>query len=229
MSTRTGRVLRVVLDGDLGLAVGAEVLQRAVLAYGGELLGEALGDHDRQRHQLRRVVTGVAEHQPLVAGALLVERVHGAGPALVPGVDALGDVERLPADGHLHAAAVAVEALVGAVVADLEDLLAHQLGHGGVGGGADLARHDHEPGGEQRLDRDATAGVVLDQVVEDGVADLVGDLVGVSLGHGFRGEQASSHSGTHSQVRWFGQTITGRPGSRDGRLRCSGGQPPGPR
>jgi hypothetical protein len=33
-------------------------------------------------------------------------------------------------------------------------------------------------------------GVVLDQVVEDGVADLVSNLVGVTLGHGFRREKA---------------------------------------
>ena len=70
-------VVGVVLDGDLGLAVGAQVGQRAVLADRGELLGEALRDHDRQRHQLVGVVAGVAEHQALVAGALLVERVHG--------------------------------------------------------------------------------------------------------------------------------------------------------
>ena len=111
-------VVGVVLDGDLGLAVGAQVGQRAVLADRGEPLGEALGDHDRQRHQHVGVVAGVAEHQALVAGALLVHRVDRAGARLVAGVDALGDVAGLAADGDHHAARVAVEALLRGVVAD---------------------------------------------------------------------------------------------------------------
>ena len=100
-------VVVVVLDGDLGLAVGTQVGQRAVLADLGEPLGEPVGDHDRQRHQLGGVVAGVAEHQALVAGALLVELVDGAADAvLVAVVDALGDVGGLRADGDLDAAGV---------------------------------------------------------------------------------------------------------------------------
>ena len=115
-------VVRVVLDGDLGLAVGAQVGQRAVLADLGELLGEALGHHDRQRHQHVGVVAGVAEHQALVAGALLVHRVRRSPVRrLVAGVDALGDVAGLAADRDHDAAGRAVEALLGGVVADLED------------------------------------------------------------------------------------------------------------
>ena len=67
-------VVAVVLDGDLGLAVGAQVGHVAVLADRGEPLGEPVGERDRQRHQLGGVVAGVAEHQALVAGALPVER-----------------------------------------------------------------------------------------------------------------------------------------------------------
>jgi hypothetical protein len=49
-STRTG--LPSVLDGDLGLAVGAEPVERAVAAHVGELLGEAVRVVDAHRHQL---------------------------------------------------------------------------------------------------------------------------------------------------------------------------------
>ena len=137
VSTRTGRSSLVVLDGDLGLAVGTQVGQRAVLAHLGEPLGEPVRDGDRQRHQLGGVVAGVAEHQALVAGTLPVQLVVGRADAgLVAVVDARGDVAGLAADRHLHAAGLAVEALVGGVVADLEDLLAHQLGDRGVGVGA---------------------------------------------------------------------------------------------
>ena len=192
-------VVGVVLDGDLGLAVRAQVGQRAVLADLGELLGEALGHHDRQRHQHVGVVAGVAEHQPLVAGALLVHRVHRAGAALVAGVDALGDVAGLAADGDHDAAGGAVEALRGRVVADLEDPLAHDLLDVDVAGGGDLAGHDDEAGGQQGLDRDPAVRVLAQHLVEDRVADLVGDLVGVTLGHRLRGEQTS----WHGVVSWF--------------------------
>ena len=68
-------------------------------------LREALGDHDRQWHQLGGVVARVAEHQALVAGSALVEVVVGGADArLVAVVDALGDVEGLGADGDLDAA-----------------------------------------------------------------------------------------------------------------------------
>ena len=76
-------VVLVVLDGDLGLAVGTQVRQRAVLAHRGQALGQSLRDLDRQREQLRGVVAGVAEHQALVARALAVELVAGTTDALL--------------------------------------------------------------------------------------------------------------------------------------------------
>ena len=74
MSRRTGLVA-VVLDGDLGLAVRAQVRDGAVLADLGQAAGQPVRQRDRQRHQLGRLVAGEAEHQALVAGALRVELV----------------------------------------------------------------------------------------------------------------------------------------------------------
>ncbi len=65
----------VVLHGDLGLAVGPQVVQHAVLAHLGQPARQPVGQRDRQRHQLRGVLDRVAEHQALVAGALGVQRV----------------------------------------------------------------------------------------------------------------------------------------------------------
>jgi hypothetical protein len=161
----------------------------------GQPLGQPVRQGDRQRHQLGRVVARVPEHQPLVAGALLVELVVVAlDPVLVGVVDALGDVGRLRPDGHRHAAGGAVEALLGRVVADLQDLLPDQLGDRRVGLGGDLTGHMDLAGGDQRLHGDPRGGVVLEEGVENGVADLVSDLVGVTLGHGLRSEQAARHS-----------------------------------
>ena len=52
---------------------------------------EPMRKHDRRRHQLRRVVAGKAEHQTLIARALLGRLL----PFRLLGVDALGDVGRL--------------------------------------------------------------------------------------------------------------------------------------
>ena len=83
----------VVLDGDLGLTVGAQVVEHAALADLGEPARKPVSQRDRQRHQLGGVLDGVAEHQALVACALQVERVARALDAgLVGGVDTLGDV-----------------------------------------------------------------------------------------------------------------------------------------
>ena len=167
----------------------------AVLADLGEPPGEPVRQHDRQRHQLGGLVAGVAEHHALVAGALPVELVVGAlDPLLVGVVDALGDVGRLRADRHRDAAGGAVEALLGRVVADVEDRLAHDRGDVDVGRGGDLAGDVHLAGGDQRLDGDPAARVLREQRVEDRVADLVGDLVGVALGDRLGGEQATRHS-----------------------------------
>ena len=207
-------VVGVVLDRDLGLAVRTQVGERPVLADLGQPLREPLGDHDRQRHQLGRVVAGVAEHQALVAGAALVEVVvGGADPRLVAVVDALGDVERLAAEGDLHSAGGPVEALERGVVADVEDRRAHELGDRRVGVGPDLARDHDQTGGEQGLDRGPqvlAVGVVLHQVVEHGVADPVGDLVGVALGHRLRREETSVHARAHSLVRGWEAGLPGR-------------------
>ena len=69
----------LVADGDLCLAVGPQVRQLAGLAHLREPLADPVREHDRQRHQLRRLVRRVAEHHPLVARAEPVERVDVAG------------------------------------------------------------------------------------------------------------------------------------------------------
>ena len=183
----------LVLDGHLGLAVRAQVAQRAVLADLGQLAGQPVRQRDRQRHEFGGVADRVAEHQALVAGALGVQRILlllDAG--LVGLVDAHRDVRGLPADADVHAAGGAVEALLRGVVADLQDALANGVGDVGerlLGRGGDLAHDVHLAGGDQGLHRDARGRVVLQQRIEDRVTDRVTDLVGMSFGHRLAGEQ----------------------------------------
>src|SRR5699024_6665109 len=108
---------------------------------------------------------------------------------------ALGDVRGLRTDRDLDAAGVGVEALLGGVVADPTDHIAHDGRHVAVPAGADLAGDVHESGGDHRLHRHPRAAVLCQQVVEDGVGDLVADLVGVPFGDRFGCEGAQLAGG----------------------------------
>jgi hypothetical protein len=106
------RLIVLVLDRHLALAVGPEEVDLASAAYAGEISHQIVRVHDRGRHQLGRFVAGVAEHQTLVAGALLLEQTLALG-------DALRDVARLRLDCRQHAASLPIEAHARARVTDV--------------------------------------------------------------------------------------------------------------
>src|SRR5690625_2660872 len=89
----THRLVTLVGDRYLRLAVGAQVGEGAMLAYLGEAMRQPVREGDGQGHQLVRLVAGVAEHDPLVAGAGEVEVVVALGLSRL--VYALSDVGRL--------------------------------------------------------------------------------------------------------------------------------------
>jgi hypothetical protein len=109
---------------------------------------------DRHRHQAGRLVAGVAEHQALVAGALVEVEALAF-------VHALRDVARLLAVGDDHRAAVGVEADLGIGVADAADGVARDVLEIDLGVGGDLAGEHHQVVLHQRLGGDARALVLL--------------------------------------------------------------------
>jgi hypothetical protein len=90
---------------------------------------------DREGHQRRRLVGGVAEHHPLVTRTLEVVRVLVLAElsALVRRVDTLSDVGRLGVDGDGDAAGRAIEARARAVVPDVDERGANLGGDVDVG------------------------------------------------------------------------------------------------
>ncbi len=116
--------------------------------------GQPVGQPHRQRHEVLGLGAGVAEHHPLVAGALGVEGVlaRHAGARSSRAVSTpwamSGDCgsmvvitpQVLPSKPH-----------VAVVEADAVDRLADDLGDLDVGGGADLTGHHGEAGGDHRL------------------------------------------------------------------------------
>jgi hypothetical protein len=187
---RAGR-LPLVAHRHLGLAVGGEVVELAGSAHRREPLCQAVREPDRQRHELGSLAHGVAEHDALIARALGVVDVGARPLALLErGIDALGDVRRLPADRDRDAARAPIEPDVARGVADVGDALTHDARDVDVARGGDLAGDVHETRGDERLDGDARMRIDREQSVEDRVGDLVADLVGVPLGDGLGGEEA---------------------------------------
>ncbi len=125
----------LVGDADLGLAVRPQIRQHTHPAHLRQPLGQAMGQPDRERHQIGSLVAGVSEHHPLVAGTLGIEHVlaAGAGPDLEGVVHTLADVGRLLVEGNDHTAGVPIDAEGVVVVADVEDRLADQFGDVDIG------------------------------------------------------------------------------------------------
>ncbi len=185
---RTGWWRVVVLDRDLRLRVGPQVVDLAALEVRAVHLHELVREPDRRGHQLRRLVAREAEHHPLVAGALLLVETLALR-------DALRDVLRLLAERDEHAAGLGVESHVRGRVSDVADDLADQVLVLDLGAGRDLSGEHDEAGLGERLAGDARTRILLEQRVEDRVRDLVAHLVRVThrdrLG---REQRAGSHS-----------------------------------
>jgi hypothetical protein len=170
-----------VADGDLAFGVRTQPRQTAVLAQMGLTLDQTVRQVDRKRHQHRRFVAGVAEHEALVAGALIQVIVAGA-------VDALRDVRALLVVGDQHGAALVVDAVFGVVVADALDCIARDMDVVDVGGRRDFTRQHHQAGVAERFGGDAGGRILRQDGVEDGIRNLVGHLVRVAFRYRFRGE-----------------------------------------
>jgi hypothetical protein len=188
------RVVPHVLDRYLRLAVRAQVGHGTRAADLGQLAGELVREHDRQRHQLGGLAARVAEHQALVARPLPVKLVGPLALAVLERVvDALSDVRRLGADRDRHAAGGPVVSLGRGVVADLQDLLPDDARDVDIRLGGDLAGDMYLAGRDQGFHRHAAARIILDHGIQNDVADLVGHLVRMAFCHRLGSEQAARH------------------------------------
>ena len=123
-----GTIVVSVLNGDLGLGIGEQPGDGAVVT--GSLHGsvELVREEDGQGQELRGLVGGIAEHDTLVTSTELLKSL------LV--VQTLGNIGRLLLDGDEDVASLVVEALLGSIVTDVldsatDDLLVVQTSLGG--------------------------------------------------------------------------------------------------
>ena len=170
----------LVTAGHLGFCVWTQPRQQARFAGFGLTVYQLVRERDRRWHQGSGFVAGVAEHQTLVAGALIFR---------LGTVDALVDVRRLLADDVHHAASGAVETDVGAGVADVADHVTNDLLQVDPRAGGHFASNDGNTGFDQGLNGNASVLVLSNDGVQHRIGDLVGDFVRMPFGHGLGGEK----------------------------------------
>ncbi len=181
-----------VLHRHLRFSVRAQVVHPAGLAQCRQPLGKRVGKRDRQRHQLRRLVAGVAEHQPLIARTY-IQPVARAFLCLQRAVNAHRNVRRLLMDGGNDRAAVAVKTEFRPRIADLAHSIAHDLLQVNVRVRRDLAHDGNQPRRAECLARHARQGILAEHLVQDRIGNDVADLVGMPLGHGLTGKKLFFH------------------------------------
>ena len=190
----------VVNDGDLRFRVGTQPLRLAALANAGQLAAEPVREHDRRRHQFRRVVAGETEHQALVARALL-----GAFLALgLLRIHALGDVVRLIGDDGVDENLLRVKHVVVVHVTDFAHGIAHDLidrddvfqmlALRQIRDG-DLAADDHDVALRVGLAGDAALAILPQAGVQDGVGNGVANFIRMTFADGFGSKNEASEHG----------------------------------
>jgi len=102
-----------IAQSDLALAVGLQKRCLAAVAVIGHLFQYLVRIMQRRRHQFRRLVTGIAEHDPLVPGAFILVSAF---------IDALGDMRRLRVQVVFKDQILPVEAVL--LIADFLDRFA---------------------------------------------------------------------------------------------------------
>ena len=185
------RLAVLVLHGDLALGVRAQHLLLAGVAGFGDQPQDLVGIEDRRRHQVRRFVGGVAEHDALVARAFFLVG------ARLQRIDALRDVGGLRMQQDFDVGGLPVEAFL--LVADILDRGANDAFDLIVGdgfGAAGFAGDHHLVGGGKRFagraDRprvDAGLGAFAEKQIDDLVGNPVADLVRMAFGNRLAGEQ----------------------------------------
>ena len=127
----------------------------------GQLYGEG--------HQLRRLIAGKAEHQPLVAGTA---RIYPHSY-----------VRRLPVDGREDATGITVESVLRACITNPSNGFTCHLREIDMRVRRDLPGEHNQTGGDERLTGDAPGLILPEHFVQHCVRDLICDLVGMAFRH----------------------------------------------
>lgn len=166
-----GTVVVGVLNGDLGLGVGQQPGDGAVITSSLHGSVQLVREEDSEGEELRGLVSGITEHDTLVTSTELLQ-------SLVV-VKTLGDIRGLLLNGNQDVAGLVVETLLGGIVTDVlnsttDDLLVVQLGLGG-----NLTEDHNHTGLGGSLTSNLGKGVLGQAGIENGIGDLV-TIIGIA-------------------------------------------------
>lgn len=167
----------VIFYRDLRFAVRQQEWNIPILAHQSQLIGQLMCQHDRQRHELRCFITGVAEHHALVtssARTVIGSRRNIAGLLL---------------DGGDDCAGICVKAAFLAIVADSTQCTAGDSVNVQMGRCGDFPGNKHHPGRDAGFTGYPASRVLIQHFIQNGVRNAVTYLVRMSLGHGLRCKQ----------------------------------------
>ena len=176
----------VVNHGQLGFGIRTQPRQAAVFAQFALALHQAVAVIDGKRHQGRGFVAGIAEHQTLIARALVQVDAFAF-------VHALGDVRRLLVVVHADCAAVGIKAQLGGVVADAFDGFACNFDVVHLGGGSDFACQYAQACVDQGFCCDTRFGVLRQDGIQNRIGYLVGNFIRMAFGYRFGSKQIFAH------------------------------------
>jgi hypothetical protein len=160
-----GTTVVLVLDSDLRLGVWPQPGEGSVVPgfFHGRV--ELMGEKDGLREKLGSLIGGIAEHDTLITGTELLQRL------LI--VETLRNVGRLLLNRDENVAGFVVEAFGGIVIADIFDGVADDVLVVKVSLGGDFTKdHDHARLGG-RFTSDLGQGVFLEAGIEDRIGHLV--------------------------------------------------------
>ncbi len=175
------RLTVLIANGNLGFGIGAQPGVFAGFALSGEGATEAVGKDNGRGHQLGGFIASEAEHEALVASALLCA-FFAFGSA---SIYALGDVGALLGNCFGDENFIGVKDVVVVDVADAADRVANDGFGVKLGFCGDFASKDDEVGFDECFAGDARVFVLGEAGVNDGVGDGVGDFVGMTFAYGF--------------------------------------------
>jgi len=179
------RLLAIVFDGDLALAIGTKPVDFTLLASFRQAIEDAVRQSNREWHELWGFVGGKTEHQTLVASADIFASVSVV-------IHAHGDVRALAVQTNFDGAGCCIEADVVVGVADFLDDLTGNLLEIDVGLGGDFTSEAAEVGGYQGFASDAAVRILSEDRIQNAVGNLIRQLVRMPHADRFTREQKLS-------------------------------------
>ncbi len=173
-----------VLNRHLRFPIRSQEIEDFLLPDFGQPTGQPMGIDDGHGHQLGRLVTGIAKHQSLIPGPLLV---------VFPLIHSLLDVGGLLIDRGDHCAGLPIEPHGRVIVSNLFDGPPDDGRHMDVTGSGNFTRNDGHPRRDHGLAGHPGIWILSDNRIQDAIGNLIGHLIGMSFGDRFRSEQKVCH------------------------------------